>query len=100
MTGITAETSALTAAARRAAATADRLTAGTDPGGGPPVFALPQAARFLAALTDARARQATAATDFARFYSDAGAALTDLGGALTAQEGTTVERLQALGGGL
>lgn len=86
MTGITAETAALSAVARHAALTAGRLSTGADPGQGPPVFGLPQAARFLASLTAARARQSAAATGFARFYADAGASLTDLSGTLTGQE--------------
>jgi hypothetical protein len=99
MTGITAEPAALTAVADRAALTAGRLAAGTDPGEGPPVFALPQASRFLTALTAARTRQAAAANDFARFYADAGASLTTLAGALTRQEDAAADSFSTFTGG-
>lgn len=99
MTGITAEPAALTTVADHAAQTAGRLSAGADPGEGPPVFALPQASRFLAALTAARTRQAAAATDFARFYADAGTSLTALTGTLTSQEDAAAGSFGAFTGG-
>lgn len=87
MTGITVDLTSLAGVAGHASDAAGRLTTGADPGGGtPPVFALPQAARFLAAFTAARERQAGAARDFARFYTDAGSALTGLGGTLADRE--------------
>lgn len=94
MTGITVDLTSLTGVAERAADAAGRLRGGTDPGGGlPPVFALPQAARFLTAFTAARDRQAGAAGDFARFYADAGAALTDLTGKIADGEDAAARRL-------
>jgi hypothetical protein len=63
------------------------------------VFALPQASRFLTALTAARTRQAAAANDFARFYADAGASLTTLAGALTRQEDAAADSFSTFTGG-
>ncbi len=99
MTGITADPAALATVADSASLTAGRLSAGADPGEAPPVFAIPQASRFLASLTAARARQAAAATDLARFYADAGVCLTGLAGALDRQETTAAGCFGSLHGG-
>ena len=86
MTGISADLTRLTTLAEHATDAAARLRAGAEPGGGTALPALPQAARFLAALTAARSRQVSGAQDFARFYADAGTSLSGLGAALSDRE--------------
>lgn len=100
MTGITVDLTHLQAAARHARNTAGRLAAGADPGTGPPVFALPQAERLLAALTAARRNQAGAAESFAHFYADAGSSLTALGRTVSDREDTAARGFSGMGGDL